>query len=100
VIIDFNINHNHLSSTTCDDVTTRSSATPSYFIWLMDSHRVVWTEKYTDNNGVLNTDKKMEVWSIFGDQVYGINFIPNDVAQYVHYLPIAQKIVSTFEITK
>lgn len=25
------------------------------------AHRVVWTEKYTDNNGVLNIDKKMEV---------------------------------------
>jgi eukaryotic-like serine/threonine-protein kinase len=63
-------------------------------------HRVVWTEKYTDSNGVLNIDKKMEVWSIVGDQVYGINFIPNDVSQYTHYLPIAQKIISSFKITK
>ena len=61
---------------------------------------VTWTEKYTDNNGVLNIDKKMEVWSIVGDQVYGVNFIPNDVSQYAHYLPIAQKIISSFEIIK
>lgn len=64
------------------------------------AHRIVWTEKYTDNNGVLNIDKKMEVWSIVGDQVYGINFIPRDVVQYDHYLPIAQKIISSLEITK
>jgi hypothetical protein len=47
---------------------------------------VTWTEKYTDNNGVLNIDKKMEVWSIVGDQVYRISLqimYPNTLITYL-----------------